>query len=168
MHIWLIKHKSTTCLSDGSYYMSEIMGLHSIKYSSMGTRKVCQLGSFNLDSLLRVFYSFLKNFIYLAALGLSCSMWGLVPWPGFKPWLSALGAQSLSHWTTREVPVFYSWIFHIWIVWAGSFVLDWQSPSVDLTFLWCRTRLRNKTWKWRMFPYPFLHLGTTTLKLNHL
>ena len=35
---------------------------------------------------------------------LSCSMWDLVPWPGIEPRTPALGAQSLSHWTTREVP----------------------------------------------------------------
>ena len=28
----------------------------------------------------------------------------LVPWPGIEPWPPALGEQSLSHWTTREVP----------------------------------------------------------------
>ena len=50
--------------------------------------------------------------IYLAATGLSCNMWDLlscclwdlVPWPGIEPGPPALGAQSLSHWTTREVP----------------------------------------------------------------
>ena len=31
-------------------------------------------------------------------------MWDLVPWPGIEPGSPALGAQSLSHWTTREVP----------------------------------------------------------------
>ena len=36
---------------------------------------------------------------------LSCSMWDLVPWPGIEPGSPALGAQSLSHWTTREVPM---------------------------------------------------------------
>ena len=29
-------------------------------------------------------------------------MWALVPWPGMEPRPPALGAQSLSHWTTRE------------------------------------------------------------------
>ena len=29
-------------------------------------------------------------------------MWGLVPWSGVKPEPPALGAWSLSHWTTRE------------------------------------------------------------------
>ena len=35
---------------------------------------------------------------------LSCRMWGLVPWLGIEPEPPALGAWSLSHWTTREVP----------------------------------------------------------------
>ena len=61
--------------------------------------------------------------IYLAVLGLSCGtrnlccsifshgmwtlgcgMWDLVPRPEIEPRPPALGAQSLSHWTTREVP----------------------------------------------------------------
>ena len=33
----------------------------------------------------------------------SCSTWDLVPWLGIKPRPPALGAWSLSHWTTREV-----------------------------------------------------------------
>ena len=43
-------------------------------------------------------------FIYLAVLGLSCSMWDLVPEPGMEPRPPRLGAQSLSYCTTREVP----------------------------------------------------------------
>ena len=57
---------------------------------------------------------FFFNVIYLAVWDLSCghavsiatlscSMWDLVPWPGIKPRPPALGAQSFSHWTTREV-----------------------------------------------------------------
>ena len=43
--------------------------------------------------------------ILVLALGIfSCSMWDLVPWLGIKPGHPALGAQSLSHWTIREVP----------------------------------------------------------------
>ena len=33
---------------------------------------------------------------------LSCTMWDLVPWPGIKSGPPALGAQSLSHWTTKS------------------------------------------------------------------
>ena len=36
---------------------------------------------------------------------LSCGRWEVVPWPGSRPRPPALAMQSLSHWTTREVPV---------------------------------------------------------------
>ena len=39
----------------------------------------------------------------------SCGMWDLVPWPGIDPRPPALGARSLSHWITREVPAYHSW-----------------------------------------------------------
>ena len=35
----------------------------------------------------------------------SWSMWDLVYWPEIKPGPPALGVQSLTHWTTREVPL---------------------------------------------------------------
>ena len=62
---------------------------------------------------------FLKKylFIHLAVLGLSCGvqdlsygMWDLVPWPGMESQPPTIGAQSLSHWTMREVPWFHSWM----------------------------------------------------------
>ena len=43
-------------------------------------------------------------FIYLAMPGLSCGMWNLVPWPGIKPCPASLGAWTLNHRITREVP----------------------------------------------------------------
>ena len=49
------------------------------------------------------FFFFGNLFIYLAVLGLTCSMWDLVPWPGIKPGPPASGAPSLSHWTTKEI-----------------------------------------------------------------
>ena len=43
---------------------------------------------------------------------LSCAMWDLVPLPVIEPRpLPALGAQSLSHWTTGEVPGFVFFFF---------------------------------------------------------
>ena len=40
------------------------------------------------------------------ALGIfSFCMWNLVPWPRVELWPCALRAWSLSHWTTREVPL---------------------------------------------------------------
>ena len=51
----------------------------------------------------------LKNInIYLSVPSLICGIWNLVPQPRIEPMTPALGAQSLSHWTTREVP----WVFH--------------------------------------------------------
>ena len=81
------------------------------------------LGKLDKNQLVKIQGSdlFLKKIISLAAPGLRhrmrglqrgiqtphCSMWHLVPWPGIGPLPRppALGAQSLSHWTTREVPV---------------------------------------------------------------
>ena len=67
----------------------------------------------------------LKKLIYLAAPGLSCDiqalscgLWDLVPWPGIELRPQALGAWSLGHWTTREVPknTLFS-DFRDWTVW---------------------------------------------------
>ena len=50
--------------------------------------------------------------LLVAACGLlSCGMRDLVPLPGIKPGPPALGAQSLTHWTTREVPIFIFFTF---------------------------------------------------------
>ena len=43
-------------------------------------------------------------------LSLSCSMWDLVPWLGIEPRPPTLDAQSFSHWTTREVPLWFFWV----------------------------------------------------------
>ena len=83
--------------------------------------------------LLRIQHFYLM-FIYLAAPGLSCSMWdlpsslhlflsslqhegsfshslrALVPWPGIKPRPPALGMGSLSHWITRKSLCFLLYI----------------------------------------------------------
>ena len=42
---------------------------------------------------------------------LSCSMWDLFPQPRIKPELTALGTQTLSHWTTSKVPIFSQYYF---------------------------------------------------------
>ena len=38
----------------------------------------------------------------------SCGMWDRVPWPRVEPGPPALGVQTLSHWTTRELPSYLS------------------------------------------------------------
>ena len=44
---------------------------------------------------------FVKCLFYLSVQGLCCSMWSLV---------SALEIQSLSHWTTKKVPIMFSFL----------------------------------------------------------
>ena len=49
----------------------------------------------------------MRSLIFTAACRLfRCSRWDLGPWSGIEPGLPALGAWSLSHWTTRVVPKF--------------------------------------------------------------
>ena len=75
------------------------------------------------------FFFFFLN-IYLAALGLSCSIWNfsncgipdLVPWTGIEPSHPALGARSLSDWTTREVCSNY---FLMTLPWVFTGFLGW-------------------------------------------
>ena len=59
-------------------------------------------------------------FAYLAVLGLSCGRYVGSSfltrnqiWPGIRPWPPALGAWSLSHWTTREVPPKIFFLLHL-------------------------------------------------------
>ena len=42
--------------------------------------------------------------LHVACGKLCCCMCDLAPWPGMEPGTPALGAGSLSHWITREVP----------------------------------------------------------------
>ena len=49
--------------------------------------------------------SFLSLSVYnLFVLGLSCSMWDLVPWAEIEPRPPPLGVWRLNHWTTRKIP----------------------------------------------------------------
>ena len=49
----------------------------------------------------------------MAALGISCSMWDLAPWPGIEPGPPALGAQSLSPGPPGRSPLFFSFSLFI-------------------------------------------------------
>ena len=71
----------------------------SIRSLSVGRRLRVPDG---LSSHLRTLF-FVCFLIYLAVQGLTCGMWNLVAWLWIKLWPPALGAWSLSHWTTREV-----------------------------------------------------------------
>ena len=120
-------------LSDG-YISSLVLTFHfpTVNIESPLNLLPTSLVCFFLISPKGRFYLFIiKIFIYLAVPSLSCGMWDLgssmfvealeffscglwdlVSWPGLEPRPPALGVQSLSHWTTREVPVlFYPFLF---------------------------------------------------------
>ena len=57
-------------------------------------------------------YFFFKKYLFIYLFWLrrvlvAACMWDLVPRPGIKPGPPTLGAWSLTHWTTREVPEVY-------------------------------------------------------------
>ena len=63
-------------------------------------------------------YAYSFWYIYLSVLCLRCSMfdlcwdiWDSIPWPGIEPRPPAFGVWSLSHWTTREIPVSHIHLF---------------------------------------------------------
>ena len=68
-------------------------------------------GDRTLGSVFLLLFFFFKYLFACASLSCSmgtlrCGLWNLVPWPGIKSGLPALGMPRLSHWTTREVPQF--------------------------------------------------------------
>ena len=50
----------------------------------------------------------MRSLIFIVACK-PCSTWDLVSWPGIKPEPAALGAQSLNHWATGDVPRVSFW-----------------------------------------------------------
>ena len=100
----------------------------------------CKVDSLPLDhhrGLRGSFVCLFLMFIYLAAPGLSldmetlgCSMWGPGPWLGMVPGPPALWAQSLSHWTTREVPAHLFLVNTLWSLSLGSYFTDEKYESV--------------------------------------
>ena len=73
----------------------------------------------------------------MAAWSLSCSIWALVPWPGIKPWLPALGARRLSHWATREVPKIFFFKKELTLVFAASAAPASHSNLLSTLFFLC-------------------------------
>ena len=69
----------------------------------------------------------------LAALGLSCSKWDLVSRPGMEPGPPPLGARSLNHRITREVPKFSHFYKHTshWSTLKTSFWLITSATTLS-------------------------------------
>ena len=60
---------------------------------------------------------------------LSWGMWDLVPWLGIEPMPPAPEAQSLSHWTTKDVPIFLLLLFLV----AGLLTHCTLTPGASMT-----------------------------------
>ena len=75
-------------------------------------------------------------------------MWDPVPWPGIEPGPPALVAQSLSHWTTREVPIYF-YILHNTVVFQCTDILYF------MTFRWLQFKILYKHEKLSDIPSPF-------------
>ena len=116
--------------------------------------------------------SFIYNFkmylfIYLAVPSLSCGtqdlsgvLWDLFPWPGIEPEPPVLGAWSLSHWTTREIPRSH--------LKGGKWCLqkDWIGNDEGHACMWpmvAELSVGNRTWD--LSSHSFLAL-TLLLALN--
>ena len=97
LQLWAVSHaiRNDSCLST----------IHKRSYSSVctirGPGKWLQKSLFRYISFTINMAVFFFNFIFWLRC-MSCGM--LVPRPGIEPVPPALGAQSLNHWTTREVP----------------------------------------------------------------
>ena len=66
------------------------------------------------------------------------SMWDLVPWPGIEPGPAALGAWSVSHWTTREVPqLLNSWVLSSFVNSLVSFWPEYWEPFQPIRLTTC-------------------------------
>ena len=87
----------------------------------------------------------------------SCGTWDLVPWPGIEARTPAMGAGSLSHWTTREVPgplncrvCVLSWMALVKAECPQHFTVGlrpwWQTWSLSHAFLWSTMGCR-KGWE---------------------
>ena len=83
-------------------------------------------------------------FFFLAAQGLCCSMWDPVPQTGIQPRPPALGAQSLSHWTTREVPETVAF----WRRWKQAGLSDWLSMKARRREQSAQVRTLVNTCEW--------------------
>ena len=94
----------------------------------------------------------------------SCSIWDLAPWSGIKPGRPALGAQSFSHWTTREVPkpsvvkyfIYFSSVCWVELEFRGrkSFGPCYQGRGLSPRKMWHAETERLPFLPWELWGHP--------------
>ena len=124
------------------------------------TKGITFLSSESEDSRkLSVLENILHTYLfYLAVLGLSCSMWDLVLWPGLNLGPLHWERGVLATGTTREIPECILFIYFIWLHWVlvAAWVLKKYIP-------------RYNVWKLPKFgkpPKPTDSRSWTNLKQN--
>ena len=107
---------------------------------------------------------------------LSCGMWDLVSWPGIEPGPPTLGAQSLSHWTTRKVSLSNLYAFYFFSWWlrmanTSSIMANSSGKSGHLCFCLRRKALSFLTLNMKLtvdFAYMTFILNCVPSTLNLL
>ena len=73
-------------------------------------------------------------------------MWDLVPRPGIEPGPPALGAQSLTHWTTRKVAHFFLFkFFFFFFLWWWHFFFFFPIYITILAVILALLKVINST-----------------------
>ena len=94
-----------------------------LRYSSFNFWFIFTL-IFRLSNFYHSIFSFTDSFPVISILFcfFGCATCGiLVPWPGIKPLPLTVEAQSLNHWTAREVPLFFCWAHVVSLFWLLYF-----------------------------------------------
>ena len=123
----------------------QLMNLQSYKQCLRLSNTAFNLCQSDKDKLVSncVFFLFYFLFIYLTAPSFSCGMWNLLPWPGIEPRHPALERQSLSHWTTMEVPnCAFDLHFSDYYMSQKFFQIFWSYISFS------RVSSRPRDWTW--------------------
>ena len=78
-----------------------------------------------------LFFLLCYLFIWLPVDFVACkifshSLWDLALWPGIEPGPPILGAQNLSHWTIRDVPMYHSSGGHLTAVTKSKILISYE------------------------------------------
>ena len=87
----------------------------------------------------------------------SCGVWDLVPWLGIEPGPHAMRTQSLSHWTTREVPNFCFFSQSVCFLFFSE-LLCLTLCSFFVSMKRGNWRSWRKHWVYSLGLFTFLHL----------
>ena len=89
------------------------------------------------------------------------------PWPGIEPGPPALGAGSLSHWTTREVPILWLLNSSLWLSFpVHSFISIYWVPAMCWVLcyaFWLSCHIQWQTRQLKYLPPWNLHFSVEYL-----